>query len=250
MEFLIGAVLGGRLAVAETLIKEKKILIVDDEEDISKLLLTFLSKEGFRNIYTAETGETGLSIFNSINPDIIILDIMLPDKEGYEVCRKIRETSMVPILFLSARTEEMDRILGFALGGDDYITKPFSPKEVSYRIRAQLRRNAVQVNENKVLSFGPFEINEEKIEIKKNGAILELTAKEGKLFMYMANNLNQIISKERICDAVWGEEYIGFDNTIMVHIRRLREKIEDVPSKPQYIVNVKGLGYKLVVKDK
>lgn len=232
----------------ETLIKEKKILIIDDEEDILRLLSTVLSKEGFKNIYTAETGRKGLKLFEEIKPDIIILDIMLPDKEGYEVCKKIRETSMVPILFLSAKTEEMDRILGFALGGDDYITKPFSTKEVFYRIKAQLRRNIITMKDKKTLSFGPFEIYEDEMEIFKNGVNLELKPKELKLFIYLAKNANKIISKERICDEVWGEDYIGYDNTIMVHIRRLREKIEDNPSKPKYIINVKGLGYKLNVE--
>lgn len=232
----------------ETLIKEKKILIIDDEEDILRLLSTVLSKEGFKNIYTAETGVKGLQLFESIKPDIIILDIMLPDKEGYEVCKKIRETSMVPILFLSAKTEEMDRILGFALGGDDYITKPFSPKEVFYRIKAQLRRNIIPVTDNKTLCFGPFEIKEDEMVILKNGVNLELKPKELKLFLYLAKNANKIISKERICDEVWGEDYIGFDNTIMVHVRRLREKIEDDPSKPKYIINVKGLGYKFNIE--
>ncbi|QEK11832.1 response regulator transcription factor [Crassaminicella thermophila] len=233
----------------ETLVKEKKILIVDDEKDILKLLSTVLTKEGFKKIYTAETGEQGLKLFKSLKPDIILLDIMLPDKEGYEVCKKIRESSMVPILFLSAKSEEMDKILGFALGGDDYVTKPFSPKEVAYRVKAHLRKNSINSNEDKNISFGSFEINEEKLEVKKNGIILDLKPKELKLFLYMAKHPNQIISKERICNEVWGEDYIGFDNTIMVHIRRLREKIEENPSKPKYIINVKGLGYKLVVKD-
>lgn len=233
----------------ETIIKQKKILIIDDEVDLLKLLKTVLTKEGFKEIYTAENGEDGLNLFRSVRPDLILLDIMLPDKDGYEVCKKIRETSMVPILFLSAKSEELDRILGFALGGDDYITKPFSPKEVAYRVKAQLRRNTMNLNVENHLSFGPFQINEEKIEVKKHNIVLDLKPKEFKLFAYMAKHLNQIISKERICDEVWGEDYIGFDNTIMVHIRRLREKIEDNPSQPKYIINVKGLGYKLVVKD-
>ncbi len=233
----------------ETIIKQKKILIIDDETDLLNLLSTVLTKEGFKEIYTAENGEDGLDLFQSVRPDLILLDIMLPDKEGYEVCKKIRETSMVPILFLSAKSEELDRILGFALGGDDYITKPFSPKEVAYRVKAQLRRTTINMKEEKHLSFGPFEINEEKIEVKKNNIVLDLKPKEFKLFVYMTKHLNQIISKERICDEVWGEDYIGFDNTIMVHIRRLREKIEDNPSQPKYIINIKGLGYKLVVKD-
>ena len=235
----------------ETIIKEKKILIIDDEKDILNLLVTVLKKEGFKNIYTAENGNDGLKLFKEENPDIVLLDIMLPDKEGYDVCKEIRQTSMVPILFLSAKTEEMDRILGLAIGADDYITKPFSPKEVALRVKINLRRNVMMTKvEEKVskINFGPFEIDEGKIEVKKNGEIIELKPKEFKMFLYMANHLNQIISKERFCDEVWGEDFIGFDNTIMVHIRRLREKIEDNPSKPKYIVNVKGLGYKLTVQ--
>lgn len=227
---------------------------MDDEEDIVKLLAIVLRKEGFENIYTGGTGKEALALAKKISPDIILLDIMMPDGDGYEVCREIRNNSRIPILFMSAKTEEVDRILGFALGGDDYIIKPFSPKEVSYRIKAHLRRNnyrgepAIQKNETKF--FGPFALNEEKIELKKNGEVVELKAKEFKLLAYLAKYPNQILSKEKICNEVWGEDYIGFDNTIMVHIRRLREKIEENPSMPTYIVNIKGLGYKFVVKDK
>lgn len=232
-------------------INKKKILLVDDEVEILKLLSTVLKKEGLSNVYTAETGKEALEVFNIQNPDLVILDIMLPDMEGYEVCKKMREKTMVPVLFLSAKNEELDRILGFAIGGDDYITKPFSPKEVAYRIKAQLRRiNYSQnaQNENNVITFGPFTLDEEKFELRKNGSLIELKAKEFKLLSYLATNKNQIVSKESICDRVWGEDYIGFDNTIMVHIRRLREKIEENPSKPKYLVTAKGLGYKLLVE--
>ncbi|MBU5484646.1 response regulator transcription factor [Clostridium sp. MSJ-11] len=236
----------------ETSLSKKKILIIDDEEDILKLLSMVLKKEGFENIYTAEEGESGFTLFKRINPDIILLDIMLPDEEGYEVCKKIRETSNVPILFMSAKTEEIDRVLGFALGGDDYITKPFSTKEVAYRIKAHLRRsnyNEEAENKSAILNFGPFQIDEEKIEVRKSGELIELKPKEYKIFLHMAKHANQIMSKEKLCSEVWGEDYIGFDNTIMVHIRRLREKIEEDPSNPKYIINVKGLGYKFVLKD-
>ena len=236
----------------ETSLSKKKILIIDDEEDILKLLSMVLRKEGFENIYTAEDAESGFDLFGRVNPDIILLDIMLPDEEGYEVCKKIRKTSNVPILFISAKTEEIDRVLGFALGGDDYITKPFSTKEVAYRIKAQLRRsgyNDEEENKNTVLNLGVFQIDEEKIEVRKNGELIELKPKEYKMFLYMAKHPNQIMSKEKLCSEVWGEDYIGFDNTIMVHIRRLREKIEEDASNPKYIVNVKGLGYKFVLKD-
>ncbi|NEU06389.1 response regulator [Clostridium senegalense] len=233
-------------------INNKKILLVDDEVEILKLLSTVLKKEGLNHVFTAETGSKALEVFKRELPDLVILDIMLPDMEGYEVCKKMREKAMVPILFLSAKNEELDRILGFAIGADDYITKPFSPKEVAYRAKAHLRRSVYVENANKeesIIKFGPFVLDEEKFELRKNGEIIELKAKEFKLLAYLANNKNQIISKENICDRVWGEDYIGFDNTIMVHMRRLREKIEENPSKPQYLVTAKGLGYKLVVKD-
>lgn len=238
----------------ENTIKEKNILLVDDEVDILKLLSTVLKKEGFKNIYTAETGNEALEIFKNEDIDIVILDIMLPDKEGYDVFKEIRQISQVPVLFLSAKTEELDRVLGLALGADDYITKPFSPKEVALRIKLNLKKNLILNSikdepKGEKIMFGPFEIDEESIEVKKNGEPIILKAKEFKMFLYMANHIEQIISKEKFCDEVWGEDFIGFDNTIMVHIRRLREKIEDNPSKPKYIKNIKGLGYKLTLKE-
>lgn len=238
----------------ESTIKEKNILLVDDEVDILKLLSTVFKKEGFKNIYTAETGNEALDIFKNQNIDIVVLDIMLPDKEGYDVFKEIRAISQVPVLFLSAKTEEMDRLVGLALGADDYITKPFSPKEVVLRVKLNLKKNIIlnsikEEPESTKLEFGPFEIDEDKVEVKKNGKTLELKAKEFKMFLYMARHLEQIISKEKFCDEVWGDDFIGYDNTIMVHIRRLREKIEDNPSKPKYIKNIKGLGYKLTLKE-
>lgn len=230
----------------------KKVLIVDDEEDILRLLKTVFLKEGIENVYTATTAADGFIQFQEKQPDIVILDIMLPDGEGYEVCKKIRSTSHVPILFLSAKTEEIDKILGLAIGGDDYITKPFSPKEVAYRVKAQFRRSDYQQAEEKVnpiIKAGPFEFNEEKVELRKNGEIIELKPKELGLFTHLLKHPNQIISKEKLCYHVWGEDFFGFDNTVMVHIRRLREKIEEEPSNPKYVITVKGLGYKLVVKD-
>ncbi|NFE96477.1 response regulator transcription factor [Clostridium botulinum] len=233
-----------------------KILIVDDEIEILKLLETVLKKEGFNNIYTAKTLKEGLAEFNRVKPELVILDIMLPDGDGYEICKDIRSKSNVPILFLSAKTEELDKILGFAIGGDDYITKPFSPKEVAFRVKAHLRRvnyNNENLNENnteeKIIKFGPYVLNESRAELIKNDKTIELTAKELKILSLLAHNQNQIISKEKLWDKVWGEDYFGFDNTIMVHIRKLREKIEDDSSNPKYIITVRGLGYKLSVKE-
>ncbi len=235
-------------------IKNRKILIVDDEVELLNLLKMVLTKEGFENIYTAQNGKDAINLFEDINPDLAILDIMLPDMEGYDICKIIRKTSNIPILFLSAKGEELDRVMGLAIGADDYITKPFSPKEVALRVKIQLTKYMMINNNNthddkKVLIVKPFEVDEEKNEVRKNGEIIELKPKEYKMFLYMLKHKNQIISKERFCDEVWGEDFFGFDNTIMVHIRKLREKIEENPSKPEYILTVKGLGYKFKVED-
>lgn len=236
-----------------TNIKNRKILIVDDEVELLNLLKMVLTKEGFENIYTAQNGKDAINLFEDINPDLAILDIMLPDMEGYDICKIIRKTSNIPILFLSAKGEELDRVMGLAIGADDYITKPFSPKEVVLRVKIQLKKYMMINNNNpnykEKLTIKPFEVDEEKNEVRKNGKIIELKPKEYKMFLYMLKHKNQIISKERFCDEVWGEDFFGFDNTIMVHIRKLREKIEENPSKPEYILTVKGLGYKFKVED-
>lgn len=230
-----------------------KVLIIDDEEDITDILDTVLKREGFGNIYIANNGADGIELFKKVNPDIVLLDIMLPDISGYDVFNELRKYSQIPILFISAKTEEVDRLLGFAIGADDYITKPFSAKEVAFRLKARLKTfdNIVtnkSINENKIIKFGDVEINDETGEVYKDGELLEFTAKELKLLMYLINNPNRIISKEMICNEVWGEDFFGYDNTITVHIRRLRKKIEDNPSKPKYITTVIGLGYKFVMK--
>lgn len=228
-----------------------RILIVDDEKDLCQLMKTTLEKEGFSEIETAGTLQQGWEKFEQFYPSLAILDIMLPDGEGYDLCRKIRETSRIPILFLSAKSDEVDKILGLAIGGDDYITKPFSPKEMAYRVKAQLRRAGIytlEANSQTVKktekTIGLFTINAEETEIAKEGKQLDLTAKEVGLMACFLHNPNQIISKESLFRTVWGEDFYGADNTLMVHIRRLREKIEENPSKPQHIVTVKGLGYR------
>lgn len=237
----------------DTNIKNKKILIVDDEIELLNLLKLVLTKEGFENIYTAQNGKDAIDLFEDINPDLAILDVMLPDMEGYDICKIIRKTSNIPILFLSARGEELNRIMGLAIGADDYITKPFSPMEVTLRVKIQLTKS-IMINNNtpnnkENLITKTFEIDEEKMEVRKNGQVIELKPKEYKMFLYMLKHKNQIISKERFYNEVWGEDFFGFENTIMVHIRKLREKIEENPSKPEYLLTVKGLGYKLQVED-
>ncbi|MCY7735489.1 response regulator transcription factor [Bacillus safensis] len=230
---------------------QSKVLMIDDEKEILELINTVLTREGIDRVITASTARDGLAKFHQEQPDLVILDIMLPDGEGYDICRQIRETSHVPIIFLSAKGEESDKIVGLAIGGDDYITKPFSPKEVAYRVKAQLRRISYlqSTQADPVIKKGPFELNEQQAELTKNGSIIELTPKELLLMTYFLQHPNRVISKETLYQTVWGEDFFGSDNTVMVHIRRLREKIEDSPSTPEFLVTVKGLGYKFVVKD-
>ncbi|MPQ42949.1 response regulator [Clostridium tarantellae] len=227
---------------------KKSILLVDDEEQLLLLLREVLIKEGFSNIYEATNGVDGILIAKDVNPDIILLDVNLPDVEGFTVCEKIRGFSFCPIIFLTAKNEDNNKLQGLEVGGDDYVTKPFNIKEVVLRIKAQLRRNSYIPKENKKLEikFGHIAINEEEGTVKKHGQSITLTAKEFALVLMLAKNKNKILSKNTICEAIWGYEYYGYDNTIMVHIRHLREKLEDEPSNPRYIKTLKGLGYKLV----
>lgn len=223
----------------------KKILLVDDEVDILDMMEIVLKKEGFNKIIKATTGKGAIEECQNSIPDIIVLDIMLPDMDGYEVCKMIRETSMVPIIFLSAKDEEIDKLLSFALGGDDYITKPFSPKEVAYRIKAIFKREQFyRDKDTKWIHVGNLKINEERGCVQKHGETLQLTAMEFKLLLYLARNKGMILSKSQIIEHVWGDDFEGFDNTLMVHIRHLREKIEDDSANPYYIQTVKKLGYK------
>ncbi len=223
----------------------KKILLVDDEIDILDMMETVLKKEGFKHILKATTGKSAIEEYKNNSPDIIVLDIMLPDFDGYEVCKQIREISIVPIVFLSAKDEEIDKLLSFALGGDDYITKPFSPKEVAYRIKAILKREQLYKEQNtEWIEIGDIRICEEKGRVEKAGKEIQLTAMEFKLLVYLAQNKGIIMSKSQIIENVWGSDFEGFDNTLMVHIRHLREKLEDDAAEPQYIHTIKKMGYK------
>ncbi|MES9796344.1 response regulator transcription factor, partial [Bacillus toyonensis] len=226
----------------------KKILIVDDEKEILNLLEAVLKKEGFQHIYTCTTGKEGIHMCKQVQPDLIILDIMLPDLDGYSVCQQIRQFTFVPIFFLSAKNEDLDKILGLSIGGDDYITKPFSPKEVAYKMKAFFRRNQYQEKARIVYQFGDITIDEAQGTVLRGDTLLTLTAKEFNILLFLIKNPNQIFSKARLYEAVWGDTYLGNDNIMMVHMRHLREKIEDNPSKPHYLVTVRGLGYKLNTK--
>ncbi len=225
-----------------------KIMLVDDEPDILNLLEKSLNLEGFYNITKMDNGLSAVKACREIKPDIIILDVMLPDIDGYEVCKQIRKFSHCPILFLSAKNDELDKILGLAVGGDDYVTKPFSPKEIAYRVKAQLRRLEYKQSpmQNDSIKIGELMIDTDGCRVMKKDKEIELTAREFEILKHLAENAGRVISRERLYETVWGEDSFGCDNTIMVHIRHLREKIEDNPTNPKYIITMKGLGYKLV----
>lgn len=225
-----------------------KIMVVDDEPDILNLLEKALNIEGYYNIIKIDKGLMAVNACKETHPDVIILDVMLPDLDGYEVCRQIREFSLCPILFLSSKNDELDKILGLAVGGDDYVTKPFSPKEIAYRVKAQLRRAQYRLHpsEHYPVKIGELMIDPDGCQVLKGGAPIELTAREFEILCHLAENKGRVISRERLYETIWGEDSLGCDNTMMVHIRHLREKIEDDPASPKYIITMKGLGYKLV----
>lgn len=222
---------------------EYKIMLIDDEPDILDLLEKALNIEGYYNIAKVDNGLSAVGACRESQPDV-----MLPDIDGYEVCKQIREFSHCPILFLSSKNDELDKILGLAVGGDDYVTKPFSPKEIAYRVKAQLRRAEYKQNSSQKFSIkiGKLMIDPDGCRVIKDKKEIELTAREFEILQYLAQNKGRVISRERLYETIWGEDSFGCDNTMMVHIRHLREKIEDNPNVPKYIITMKGLGYKLV----
>ncbi|MCM3766447.1 response regulator transcription factor [Neobacillus niacini] len=227
---------------------EPQLLIVDDEKAILHMLTTILKKEGFSLIDTAGTAEDALALCQTKRYDLILLDVMLPNRSGFDICPLIRETTDAPIFFLTARTTDFDKLSGFALGADDYITKPFNPLEVVARIKAHLRRHTGKaINASKTLfQYGPLHVNTLSGEVTVKGSSVELPAQVYQLLLFFCKHPNQLFSKSQLYEKVWGEEFLGEDNTVMVHIRKLREKIEDNPSKPRYITTIRGLGYKFV----
>ncbi len=223
-----------------------KILIVDDEKEIAELLRDYLEKEGYQ-VKLAFDGEEALDYYKTFDPQLVLLDIMLPKLDGMEVCRIIRSESAIPILMLSAKKDDIDKILGLGLGADDYVTKPFSPKEVVARVKAQLRRYTQltpSVSNKKVLKFNDLEIDIQSYNVYLRKKEISLSAKEFKILKYLALNPEQVFTREQIFDKVWGFNEFGDINTVTVHIRKIREKIEKDSSKPEYIKTVWGVGYK------
>lgn len=225
---------------------KKKILIIEDEKSISDIIKFNLTKEGY-DTDMAYDGKSGLEKALSIKPDLILLDVMLPAMDGFQVCKKVRETSSVPILMLTAKEEEVDKVLGLELGADDYITKPFGMRELIARIKANIRRTDQAANhessQEKVQEFGNLSIDMNRYEVRKDGITLELTLREFELLKYLAERENRVFSREQLLEEVWGYEYYGDIRTVDVTVRRLREKLEDDSSDPKYIVTKRGIGY-------
>ena len=230
-------------------IKNKRILIVDDEKALLKMTETALRKEGFFNIYTAENCQSALEIMQKQPIALLLLDVMLPDGSGFSLFSQIRKISAAPVIFLTARGEAEDRIHGLGLGADDYIVKPFLMKELSLRITAVLRRTYQTEQGEEAFYLGEKYISFSTASVKAKGQEKTFTAKEFILLKKLYENKNRIVTNDALCLAAWGDQYYGYENTLMVHIRRLREKIEDEPSKPKYLLTVKGLGYRLVIDD-
>lgn len=224
-------------------LNNKKIVLVDDEPDLLMLVSDILKDDGFTNIITATTEKDGLQLCKAEHPDLAILDVMLPDGDGFSLMRKIRDFSNMPILFLTAKDEATDKLVGLGLGADDYIVKPFLPQEVLLRVNAVLRR--CYPNESTIIRLANSTIDFSRAEVDKAGITIALTAKEHLLLKTLARNAGKIVTVDALCEALWGDNPFGYENSLNAHIRRVREKIEADPSKPVSLITIKGLGYKL-----
>lgn len=221
----------------------KTILIVDDEKNIANILEFNLRKEGFNTII-ANDGESAVDIAYDKNPDLILLDIMLPKLDGFSVCKKVRKDLNTPIIMLTAKEDEVDKVLGLELGADDYMTKPFSPRELMARIKANLRRTEMtDTIQNEVLRFGNITIDCTSYEVKLKNKVIDITLREFELLKFLAQRKGQVFTRECLLEKVWGYEYFGDVRTVDVTVRRIREKIEQDPANPKYILTKRGVGY-------
>lgn len=226
----------------------QKILVVDDEQPIADILKFNLEKEGYQ-VVVANDGDEAVDLADAEDPDLVLLDIMLPGKDGNEVCREIRKTQSMPIIMLTAKDAEIDKVLGLELGADDYVTKPFSNREIIARVKANLRRQQQipddGVKTTKNIEIGRLVIHPDAYAVSRDGEQLELTHREFELLHYLARHIGQVMTREHLLETVWGYDYFGDVRTVDVTIRRLREKIEENPSNPMWIVTRRGVGYYL-----
>jgi two-component system, OmpR family, response regulator VicR len=228
----------------------KKILVVDDEKPIADILQFNLKKEGYE-VVCAHDGNEALRKVEEFQPDLILLDIMLPQRDGMEVCREVRKKYEIPIIMLTAKDSEIDKVLGLELGADDYVTKPYSTRELIARVKANLRRHQQVINimdmeqESNEIAVGSLVIHPDAYVVSKRGETIELTHREFELLHYLAKHIGQVMTREHLLQTVWGYDYYGDVRTVDVTVRRLREKIEDSPSHPTWIVTRRGVGYYL-----
>jgi DNA-binding response OmpR family regulator len=221
------------------------VLVVDDEPIVREVVVSYLRREGYDTL-EADDGDTARELVVQESPGLVVLDLMLPGTDGLELCRWIRARSDVPVIMLTARGEEADRIVGLELGADDYVTKPFSPRELATRVRTVLRRSEPSAARAESLTFEGLEISARTREVTKGGELLRLTAKEFDLLWFLANHPRQVFSRDQLMDRVWGYEAALDTGTVTVHVRRLREKIEDDASRPRFLQTVWGVGYRFV----
>lgn len=221
-----------------------KILVIDDDIGVSESIRTHLENEGYE-IKIAQDGSEGINFFKMYDPDLVLLDIMLPKKDGWQVCREIREMSSAPIIMISAKGDVFDKVLGLELGADDYLAKPFDVKELSARIKAVLRRCQVHITpaDEEVIKFENIEISLQKYELKLRGRSIDIPPKELELLYFLASNYNRVFTRDQLLDKVWGFDYLGDSRTVDVHIKRLREKLEGISDK-WVLKTVWGVGYK------
>lgn len=224
-----------------------KVLVVEDEQSLREALVFFLEKEG-HDVIVAVDGEEAIRVYENSGADIILLDLMLPKIDGNQVCKQIRLTSNVPIIMLTAKDSEIDKIVGLEIGADDYITKPYSTRELLARIKAVLRRQVEPpINIGSVLIAGELRLDSDRHVVSLSGNPLTLPLKEFELLELLMENVNRVLTRGQIIDRVWGSNYFGDTKTLDVHIKRLRSKVEEDPARPKYIQTVRGLGYKLEV---
>ena len=223
---------------------DKKILVIDDDTNICEMLKIYLENEGY-DVKTANDGVEGINYFKMYEPDLVLLDIMMPKKDGKEVCREIREIAPKPVIMITAKGEVFDKVLGLELGADDYMVKPFDLKELSARIKAVLRRYQTYANPNddEVIKFENIEISLQKYELKLRGKSVDIPPKELELLYFLASNYNHVFTRDQLLDKVWGFDYLGDSRTVDVHVKRLREKLEGVSDK-WILKTVWGVGYK------